>query len=88
GAARVLKEGQDVARAENEVAHWRDELSALRAEAAADAERIAADVEAAGQPLERTVLRPRSGDIAVASVVLAWEPRWVASDGTATPAWA
>lgn len=85
---RSLKERQDVARAEQEIAHWRQELADLERDGAADLAALQASLDPLAAPLETTVLRPKQGDIAVQLVALAWEPVWVAPDGGERPAWA
>ena len=85
---RSLKERQDVARAEQEIVHWRQELADLESDCAADLAALQASFDPLSAPLETTVLRPKKTDIAVQQVALAWEPLWVGSDGSETPAWA
>ena len=73
GASRVMKEKQDVARAEENLATEQQKLADLQATIEADAAAVAAgeDATAALQPL---VLRPKKSDITLATTVLVWVP--------------
>lgn len=84
---RSLKERQDVARAEQEIAHWNQELADLESDSAGDLAALQASLDPLTTPLETTLLRPKKADIAVHLVALVWEPLWVAGDGGETPAW-
>lgn len=71
GAGKVLKEKQDVTRAEETLAAERQKLADLQTTVEAEASRIAAAETTTLQPL---VLRPRKTDITVSVVTLAWVP--------------
>jgi hypothetical protein len=85
GAGRVLKEREDVARAQETVAAVQQALAALEAELQ---EEVAA-LEAPGESdrLEPVTIRPKKTDVRVQLCALAWTPYWRDRAGTLTPAW-
>jgi Helicase HerA, central domain len=85
GAGRVLKEREDVARAQETVAAVQQALTALEAELQGEL----ATLEARGEPdrLEPVAVRPKKTDVRVRLCALAWTPYWRDRAGTLTPAW-
>lgn len=85
GAGRVLKEREDVARAQETVAAVQQALADLEAELQVEL----AALEARGEPerLESVPLRPKKTDVRVRLCALAWTPYWRDPAGTLTPAW-
>ena len=85
GAGRVLKEREDVARAQETVAAVQQARAALEAELQ---EEVAA-LEAPGESdrLEPVAIRPKKTDVRVQLCALAWTPYWRDRTGTLTPAW-
>ena len=85
GAGRVLKEREDVARAQETVAAVQQALVDLEAEIQTEL----ASLEARGEPerLESVAVRPKKTDVRVRLCVLAWTPHWRDSAGALTPAW-
>jgi uncharacterized protein DUF87 len=85
GAGRILKEREDVARAQETVAAVQQALAALEAELQADL----AGLEARSEPerLESVAVRPKKTDVRVRLCALAWTPHWRDQAGTLTPAW-
>jgi hypothetical protein len=85
GAGRVLKEREDVARADETVAAVQQALAALEAELQAEL----ATLEAKGEPerLETVAIRPKKTDVRVRLCALAWMPYWRDPTGPLTPAW-
>lgn len=81
---RSLKERQDVARAEAEIAHWRGELATLDAELAGEV--AAQRARWAAPVIETTALHPRRTDVVAVWSGLLWEPVWTGAGGDA-PAW-
>ena len=71
GAGRVLKEQQDVTRAEETLAAERQKLADLQAGIEADA---AAAGDAETTALQPLVLRPKKTDITIATAALVWVP--------------
>jgi len=71
GASKVLKEKQDVSRAEENLASERQKLADLQATMESDAAGVAAGDAAALQPL---ILRPKKTDVSVTTVALVWVP--------------
>ena len=85
GAGRVLKEREDVARAQETVAAVQQARAALEAELQ---DELAA-LEAPGESdrLEPVAIRPKKTDVRVQLCALAWTPYWRDRAGTLTPAW-
>jgi hypothetical protein len=85
GASRVLKERQDVARAQETVAAVQQAKSELEAELQSEV----AELEARGEraELEPVSLRPKKTDVRVRLCALVWTPYWRDSAGARTPAW-
>jgi hypothetical protein len=67
-----MKEKQDVARAEENLATEQQKLVDLRAAIEAEAQQAAADE---GVPVTPLVLRPKKTDVTVATAMLVWTPR-------------
>jgi len=86
GAGRVLKERQDVARAQETVAAVQEAQAALEAEF--QREVAALEAAAESEALDRVAVRPRKGDVRVQLCALGWAPGWRDAAGTLTPAWA
>ena len=85
GAGRVLKEREDVTRAQETVAAVQQALAALDAELQADM----AALEARSEPdrLDSVAIRPKKSDVRVRLCALAWLPHWRDQAGRLTPAW-
>jgi hypothetical protein len=86
GAGRVMKESQDVGRAQENVTALRQQLAELEQELAAEADEIARAADAAVTDVERIPLRPKKSDVMVKLVALAWAPHWQTPEGV-KPAW-
>jgi hypothetical protein len=71
GASKVMKEKQDVTRAQENLATEQAKFAELQAAIEAEAASVAADADMMLQPL---VLRPKKTDVAVATIVLVWAP--------------
>jgi hypothetical protein len=74
GASRSYKEAQDVQRARETLAALQQQLADLEAQVQAELNTVAA-VDAASEPLEKVVLRPKRTGVAVQAVGLVWVPR-------------
>jgi hypothetical protein len=74
-AGRVMKEKEDVARAQGTVGTRQQQLADLEAALAADLAAIDAGPDALTAPLDQVSLKPKRGGIAVQAVALAWVPR-------------
>ena len=85
GAGRVLKEREDVARAQETVAAVQQALAALQTELQDEL----AGLEARGEPdrLEPVAVRPKKSDVRIQLCALAWTPYWRDGAGSVTPAW-
>jgi hypothetical protein len=85
GAGRILKERQDVARAQETVAAVQQALADVEAELQTEL----ASLEALGEPerLETVALRPKKTDVRVRLCALGWTPHWRDPAGALTPAW-
>jgi hypothetical protein len=84
-AGRVLKEHEDVARAQETVAAVQQDLAALEAEL--QTEVTALDARAEPERLEPVAIRPKKTDVRVRLCALAWLPYWRDRAGGLTPAW-
>ena len=71
GAGRVMKEKQDVTRAEETLAAEQQKLAELQATVEADAAAVAAEAQAAA-PIESIAVRPKKSDITVSAATLVW----------------
>ncbi|HVG94372.1 MAG TPA: ATP-binding protein, partial [Planctomycetota bacterium] len=87
GTARIGKEAQDVARAEEGADVLRRRLDDLRREVEAEVERIQAAADPAGIVLEEVRVPPRKGDVEAGPVTLVWTPYGTGPDGAPAPAW-
>ncbi|MGE5850204.1 MAG: ATP-binding protein [Candidatus Methylomirabilota bacterium] len=87
GAARVLKEREDVGRATETSEVLQQQLADLEAEFNAEM----AELEGKGDPLterlEGVAIRPKKTHIAIQLCALAWTPHWQDAQGNAIPAW-
>jgi hypothetical protein len=85
GASRVLKERQDVARAQETVTAVQQAKSELEAELQSEVAALEARGESA--ELEPVAVRPKKTDVRVRLCALVWTPYWRDAAGTLTPAW-
>jgi hypothetical protein len=85
GASRVLKERQDVARAQETVAAVQQAKSELEAELQSEVAALEARSESA--KLEPVTLRPKKTDVRVRLCALVWTPYWRDAAGKLTAAW-
>jgi hypothetical protein len=85
GAGRVLKEREDVARAEETVAAVQQALADLEREL--QAELTALETKGEPERLESAAIRPKKTDVRVRLCTLAWMPYWRDPAGALTPAW-
>jgi len=87
GAGRVLKEQQDVGRAEENVEALQQQLGELDAQFRAEVDQLSGTADPLAAPLEALSLAPTKQNIAVKLVALAWVPSWRDARGAQTPAW-
>jgi hypothetical protein len=74
GAGRMMKEGQDIARAEENVAALRKQLEELEAQATFDVDMIRGSADPLQETLETVEVKPRKSDISVRVFGLGWVP--------------
>jgi hypothetical protein len=74
GIGRTSKEKHDVERARQDVESLRLELEALNRELEGEMDRLEDRFDALAGELEKTAIRPRRGDVHVATVTLVWAP--------------
>jgi hypothetical protein len=86
-AGRVLKERQDVSRADETVEALEHALADLEAQFKAETDALEARTDPQTEPLETVSLQPKKTNVAVKLVALVWTPHWQAPDGSVTPAW-
>jgi hypothetical protein len=87
GAGRVLKERQDIGRAQENLATCQQQHADLEAEFKAEAEAAAASKDPLNEVLEPVTVRPTKQNISVRLAALAWAPWWKIGDEEPTPAW-
>jgi hypothetical protein len=76
GAGRILKEGQDVERAEENVQALERQLAELEGQVGRETEALKAAVDPLAEELEALEVRPRKTDISVRVFSLGWAPYW------------
>jgi hypothetical protein len=76
GVGRTMKESQDVARAQENVAAVREQLGELERAFEEEMAELATRFDAGAEALERVAMRPKKTDIQVRRVALAWMPYW------------
>ena len=86
-AGRIMKEGQDQARAQDTVSAHQQELDEIQKEFKTETDELAAKGDPATEQLDKISIRPAKKDIQVRFVGLAWLPYWQSPDGKTTPAW-
>ena len=84
---RMQKESSDVARAEENVAALQAQLAELEAQLQGEIGEIEASFDAASAPLEQVAVTPKSSDVHVHFVGLAWAPHARDAQGALAPAW-
>jgi hypothetical protein len=75
----MMKEGQDIARAEENTAALQTQLDELQAQASFDADLIRGSGDPLSEPLETVEVKPRKTDISVRMLGLGWVP-WLRDD--------
>jgi hypothetical protein len=83
----VLKERQDIGRAQETLVSLQQQLADLEAECKAEAEAAAASKDPLNEVLEPVTVRPTKQNVSVRLVALAWAPWWKVGDDEPTPAW-
>jgi hypothetical protein len=87
GASRIMKESQDIKRAQETVATYQERLQELDASFKSEMEALATKIDPLTEDLEQVSVRPTKKDIDVRLTTLAWMPHWQSPDGKMTPAW-
>ncbi len=86
-AGRLGKESADVERAKATAAAVRQQLTELNEEFEADVAELETGFDAQGEALDEVVIRPKTTDIHVHLLGLAWVPYYRSPSGQLTPAW-
>jgi hypothetical protein len=76
GAGRILKERQDVGRAEENVQAMMQQLAEIEAQVARETEELRNAVDPLAEELETLEIRPKKTDISVRVLGLGWVPHW------------
>jgi hypothetical protein len=84
GAGRVLKERQDVGRAQETVEALQQQMADLEAEFKAEADTAALP---GTEAIQSITIKPTKQNISAKLVVLAWAPWWKTPTGERIPAW-
>jgi hypothetical protein len=87
GASRIMKESQDIKRAQETVAAHQQRLQDLEASFKAETDELASKTDPLTEEMEKVTVRPAKKDISVRLTTLVWMPNWQSQDGTVTPAW-
>jgi hypothetical protein len=87
GASRIMKESQDIKRAQETVATHQQRLEELDASFKSEMEALATKIDPLTEELESVSVRPAKKDISVRLTTLVWIPHWQSQDGTLSPAW-
>jgi hypothetical protein len=87
GVGRVLKERQDIGRAEETVEGIQQQLRDLEAEFTSEMAALETQTDPLTERLESVAVKPKKADITVRLVALAWAPQWEDPQGNMTPAW-
>jgi len=87
GVGRVLKERQDIGRAEETMEGIQQQLRDLEAEFTSEMATLETKTDPLTERLESVAVKPKKTDIAVRLVTLAWAPQWQDLQGKTTPAW-
>jgi hypothetical protein len=85
GAGRILKEKQDVGRAEENVQAMAQQLAEIEAQVARESEDLKNAVDPLAEELETLEIRPKKTDISVRVLGLGWVPYWRDELGGLTP---
>lgn len=83
----MLKERQDIGRAEETVEAVQQQLSDLEAEFRSEMAALETKTDPLAEPLETVSLKPKKTNISVRLIALAWAPQWQDPQGKTTPAW-
>jgi hypothetical protein len=87
GASRIMKESQDIKRAQETVASHQQRLQELDAAFKAETEALATKIDPLTEELEQFNVRPAKKDISVRLTTLVWMPHWQSPDGKMAAAW-
>jgi hypothetical protein len=85
-AGRILKEGQDVGRAQENVQALRQQLAELEAQVTRESEALKSAVDPLSEELQTLEVRPKKTDISVRVLSLGWAPYWRDERGGIIPA--
>jgi len=86
-AGRVMKESEDVGRAEENVAALQQQLFDLEAQFKSESDALAAAADPLNEKLETISVKPTKSNIAVKLVALVWTPHWRDEKGRLSSAW-
>jgi hypothetical protein len=84
---RMQKESGDVARAQETAETLRAQQAELEAELQREIDAIDAGFDALSEPLEQITIAPKSADIHILFIGLAWAPHTRGEQGQLTPVW-
>ncbi len=87
GVGRSMKEGQDVARAQETVEAINQRLAEMDNEFKEETAAIERSSDPQTEQLETVSLKPKKSSISVKLLSLAWAPYWHDTQGQTTPAW-
>jgi hypothetical protein len=85
--SRSIDEAGDVKRADQALDAAKQKVAELDAQLQAEIEAVKSKMDPNNETLEKVLIRPRKGDIAVDALGLVWMPQWKDASGSATSAW-
>lgn len=87
GVGRSLKEGQDVARAQETAEALQQQLAELEFQFQSEAQTQEMKMDPLTENLDNMSIRPKKTGITVRLLALVWTPHWLQPDGSTTTAW-
>ena len=87
GVGRSVKEGQDIARAQDSLGAIQQQKAELEAQVQAEVDALGGAMDPLKETLEPIVIRPKRTELNVQLVALAWAPVWLDEQGRRTPAY-
>jgi hypothetical protein len=85
--SRTIDEAGDVKRADQLVDAARQKIAELDAQLQSDVDALKSKLDPSSETLQKVLVRPRKGDIAVDALGLVWMPHWQDASGSMTSAW-
>jgi hypothetical protein len=85
--SRSIDEAGDVKRADQAVGAAKQKIAEIDAQLQAEIDALKSRLDPDQETLQKVLVRPRKGDIAVDALGLVWMPQWKDASGSMTSAW-